>query len=143
MLSTMVDQPPKTLFAFFLKSDGTASTSTALFKGEVVDGKLFMDTKHQQVYIVFQVPTSAVNLTTEGGDKHKQYPYTILLSKTNATGARLTLGRPKFLRYVVGYTRERNAHIDGYFNRKNGWYVPYSFINFIFYEKPCATKITK
>ena len=129
----MVNEPPKTLFVFFLKPDGKASSFTQLFNGSVVEEKLFMDTKHQQVYIVYQVPSSAVKLTSGSDKKLKQYPYAILLSKTNATGAHLKLGRSSFLRYIIGYTKERNAHIDGYFEPKKGWYVQYSFVNFIHY----------
>ena len=119
---TMLVEPPKTLFAVFIKADGKPSSLKPLFKGEVLEGSLFMNTKRRQVYIVYQIPQYAARVT-EPSDKLKQYPYVILLTTANATGGLLSLEDPTTTRYLVGYTRERNAHLDGYFDKKNGWYV--------------------
>ena len=141
MMTAMVDEPPKTLFVIFIKPDGKVLSLTPLFKGEVLQGKLFMDTKYQHVYIVYQVPQWAVTLTSKSDDKLQHYPYIILLSKANATGALLKLGSLSSVRYMVGYTRERNAHIDGYFDRNNGWYV--SFREIYFFFQPLAMHTRK
>ena len=124
---TMLVEPPKTLFAVFIKADGKVSSLKPLFKGEVLEGSLFMDTKHRHVYIVYQIPQYAARLT-DPSDKLKQYPYIILLTKANATGGLLSLGDPTSTRYLVGYTRERNAHLNGYFDEKNGWYAFFVYL---------------
>ena len=78
-----------------------------------------MDTKFRQVYIVFQIPQHAVTLTDKS-DKLLHRPYLIIVSKANSTGTLLRLG-DKSVRYLVGYTSEKNANIAGYFDEKNGW----------------------
>ena len=52
----------------------------------------------------------------------KQYPYIILLAKSNANGTLLKLGSEMSERFVIGFTRKEDAHIDGYFDRKK-WVV--------------------
>ena len=117
----MLVDSPKTLFVVFIKADGKPLSLKQLFNGEVLEGSLFMDTKFGQVYIVYQIPQYAATLTNPS-DKLKQYPYIILLTKANATGGLLTLSSTS-TRYLVGYTSEMNAHLDGYFDEKNGWYA--------------------
>ena len=119
-MTIMLVEPPKTLVVVFIKSDGKGSSLSRLFKGEVLEGSLFMDTKHRHVYIVYQIPQWAATVTDKS-DKLKQYPYIILMTKANATGSLLPLGDPNSVRYLVGYSRERNGNIDGYFDEKNGW----------------------
>ena len=122
VLINMLVDSPKTLFVVFIKADGKPFSLKPLFKGEVLEGSLFMDTKFGQVYIVYQIPQYAATLTNPS-DKLKQYPYIILVTKANATGGLLTLGDAASTRHLVGYTSEMNAHLDGYFDEKNGWYV--------------------
>ena len=121
VLISMLVNSPKTLLVVFIKADGKPFSLKALFKGEVLEGSLFMDTKFGQVYIVYQIPQYAATVTNPS-DKLKQYPYIILVTKANATGGLLTLGSTS-TRHLVGYTSEMNAHLDGYFDEKNGWYV--------------------
>jgi hypothetical protein len=119
-MTVMLVEPPKTLFVVFLKPDGKASSLSRPFKGQVLEGSLFMDTKFRQIYIVYQVPQWAATATGQSL-RIQQYPYIIVFTKANATGTLLTLGNPNSVRYLVGYTRERNAHINGYFDEANGW----------------------
>ncbi|XP_028403016.1 uncharacterized protein LOC114525788 [Dendronephthya gigantea] len=121
VMSVVVNRPPKNLATVFVKPNGRNATVMVFYAGLVLGGKLFMDTRIQQVYIVYQVPTLAINLTSGNDATHKQYPYVILLSKASATGELLKIGSAMAKRYVIGYTREANAHIDGYFERGNGW----------------------
>ena len=116
----MLVEPPNTLFAAFVKPDGKVSSLTKLFKGQVLEGSLFMDTTHRQVYIVYQVPQWAATVTGQS-NMLQHYPYIILVTKANATGTLLPLTDPNSVRYLVGYTRERNGNIGGYFDKKNGW----------------------
>ena len=120
VMTVMLEEPPKTLFVVFIKPDGKVSSMSKLFKGKVLEGSLFMDTKQQHVYIVYQVPQWAVTVTDQSNNL-QHHPYIILLTKANATGTLLSLGDPNSVRYLVGYTKEQNANIDGYFDEKNGW----------------------
>ena len=119
-MTVMLDEPPKTLVVVFIKPDGKASSLKQLFKGQVLEGSLFMDTKHRHVCIVYQIPQWAATLTDKS-NKLKQYPYIILLTKANATGTLLALNNPNSVRYLVGYTKKQNGNIGGYFDKKNGW----------------------
>ena len=119
-MTAMMVEPPKTLFVIFIKPDGKASSLKPMFKGNVLEGSMFMDTKHRHVYIVYQVPQWAATLTDKN-DKLKHDPYLILLTKANGTGTLLPLGDPNSIRYLVGYTREPKAHLSGYFDETNGW----------------------
>ena len=120
-MTTMLVLPPQTLILTFLKSDGKILSTARLYDGKVFESNLVMDTKHGHVYIVFQIP-HLIGKVVYQNKKFKHYPYIIVFSKANATGGLLPFeGNPDYVRYVVGYTRERNAHITGYFDEENGW----------------------
>ena len=114
-------QSPKTTFAIFLKSDGTISVTKRLFRGEVLDANLFMDTRARQVYFIYQIAVGATTITQGEYNLVKKYPYIIVATKATAFGKLLTLNDPTIVRYLVGYTKEQPANIAGYFNQNNGW----------------------
>ena len=120
-MAAMMIEPPKTAFAVFLKPDGTVSSNQRLFSGEVFNCNVFMDPKAREVYFVYQIAQWATTVTHGRHSKLKSYPYFIVATKTNATGGLLTLNEPSVVRYLVGFTREKNANIAGYMNQNNAW----------------------